>query len=312
MILKRRDARKSLLVLFGNQLAVGNKCSCPYCRREALENMGLVIKLKVDPVDYVSHLRSPVGLYLKRELLKKDSKSSTILRQELYDKTLMGQSQDGSWNQLFVETANNLWNLALLGYDAEDSAVMKGLNWILSVQTHQYRGYPGFFRSSNREDPRRMRSTLYGEFGPGCTVFYQTAYAIHLLHLFGFDDDDRVETTVRSYLQFWTPTWCSAWCTVNVLRVLIEHPLSKESELVNSGLDYLAGLQEPKGAWKGFPFYHTFHALSRAKNDLARKQFEKAIPTVVGRQNRDGSWGAKARELDTFLVLDALKNAGLL
>jgi len=64
------------------------------------------------------------------------------------------------------------------------------------------------------------------------------------------------------------------------------------------------------GAWKGFPFYHTFHALSRARHVLARKQLDKAFPLVVRRQNKDGSWGRKSRETETFLVLDALKNAG--
>jgi hypothetical protein len=272
--------------------------------------MGFLDELKANPASYVSRLKSPIGVYLRRELFKKEADADTALKRELHDKTVAGQSQDGSWNQMFVDTANNLWNLALLGYDAKDLGVKKGLNWVLSIQKHQYRGYPGFFCSSNRKDPSVMRSMLYGEFGPGCTIFYQTTYAVHLLHIFGFDDDKQVQTTVRSYLQFWTPTWCSAWCTINVLRVLIEHPLSRESKQVQAGLGHLAKLQTPTGAWKRFPFYHTFDALSRAKNVMAQKQLERAVPSVVKRQNRDGSWGGKTRETDTFLVLDALKNAG--
>lgn len=272
--------------------------------------MNVLNELKVNPLNYVANLESPIGVYLRRDIFKKETKADTTLKKKLYAKTVADQSADGSWDQLFVRTANNLWNLALLGYDAEDGRVKKGLEWLLSIQRHQYSGYPGFFYSSNRKDPRVMRSTFYGEFGPGCTIFYQTTYAIHLFHIFGFDDTKQVQTTVKSYLQFWRPDWCGAWCTINVLRMLIEHPLSTESKQVESGLKYLDKRQTKTGAWKGFPFYHTFHALSRANHALAKKQFKKAFPSVVKRQNKNGSWGRKERETGTFLVLDALKNAG--
>jgi squalene cyclase len=267
-------------------------------------------ELKVDPLNYAASLESPIGIYLRRAIFKKETNTDATLKKELHEKTVADQSTDGSWSQLFVHTANNLWNLVLLGYDAEDENVKKGLEWLLSIQRHQYKGYPGFFYSDNREDPSLMRSTFYGEFGPGCTIFYQTAYAIHLFHIFGFDNHRRIQTTVRSYLQFWKPDWCGAWCTINVLRMLIEHPLSSESGQVENGLKHLAKRQTEMGTWKSFRFYHTFHALSRARHVLAERQLRKALPLVVKRQNRDGSWGRKERETETFLVLDALKNAG--
>jgi len=241
--------------------------------------------LKVDPLNYAASLESPIGIYLRRAIFKKETNADATLN-------------------------NSLWNLALLGYNAEDENVKRGLEWLLSIQRHQYKGYPGFFYSDNREDSSLMRSTFYGEFGPGYTIFYQTTYAIHLFHFFGFDNHRRIQTTVRSYLQFWKPDWCSAWCTINVLRMLIEHPLSSESGQVENGLKHLAKRQTKMGTWKSFPFYHTFHALSRARHILAKRQLQKARPLVVKRQNRDGSWGRKERETETFLVLDALKNAG--
>lgn len=271
--------------------------------------MNVLNELKVSPLNYVANLESPIGVYLRRNTLNEKTKADTTLKKKLYEKTVADQSADGSWDQLFVRTANNLWNLALLDCDAEDRSIKEGLEWLLSIQRHQYRGYPGFFYSDNRKDPRVMRSTFYGEFGPGCTIFYQTTYAIHLFHIFGFDDIRQVQTTVKSYLQFWRPDWCGAWCTINVLRMLIEHPLSIGSKQVESGLKYLDKRQTKTGAWKGFPFYHTFHALSRANHLLAKKQFKKAFPSVVKRQNKDGSWGRKEQETGTFLVLDALKNA---
>ncbi len=137
---------------------------------------------KVDPSDYVAKLDSPIGIYLRREIFKEDTESDKKLKKQLFQKIVANQSADGSWDQLFVRTANNLWDLANLGCTAEDTPVRKALEWLLSIQRHQYEGYPGFFYSRHKDDPRMMRSTLYGEFGPGCTVFYQTTYAVHLFH----------------------------------------------------------------------------------------------------------------------------------
>lgn len=267
---------------------------------------------KIELLSYVDKLETPIGVYLRREVLKKENNTDDLLKKKLYEKMVQSQSANGSWDQLLVHTANNLWNLALLGYNAEDTSVRHGLEWLLSIQRHDYRGYPGFFHSDNRKESSTMRSTFYGEFGPGCTIFYETTYAVHLFHLFGFDDNKQVQRTVNSYLQFWKPTWCSSWCTINVLRMLIEHPLSKDSEQTESGVKYLARRQTKTGAWKGFPFYHTLHALSRSSNELAKKQVKKALPAALKRQNKNGSWGKKETETETFLVLDSMKNTGAL
>jgi squalene cyclase len=269
-------------------------------------------ELKAHPSDYVSNLKSPIGVYLRRSVLDKKQKTDVSLRKKLYRKVTSGQSNDGSWNGLFVDTANNLWDLGLLGYGAKDENVKKGLDWILGTQKHTYRGYPGFFYPDNRKDPSTMRSTLYGEFGPGCTIFYTTPYAVHLYHMFGLDVNKKVQQAVDSYLKFWTPDWCGAWCTINVLGMLIEHPKSTNTKRVRAGIESLADIQTKTGAWKGFPFYHTFHALSRSKNRRAKKQLDNALPSIIRRQNKDGSWGKKKQENTTYLALDALKNVGLL
>lgn len=269
-------------------------------------------ELKTDPLKYVVNLDSPIGFYLRKGVFKKETSEDIALRKELYEKIVADQSEDGSWDQLFVKTANNLWNLALLGFQREDSSISIGLEWLLSIQKEEYRGHRGFFNSRNREDPSIMRSTYYGEFGPGCTVFYQTTYAIHLLCFFGLHNDNQVETTVNSYLQFWKPTWCGAWCTINVLSMLIEHPLSSQTRMVENAISHFASLQSKTGAWKGFPFYHTFHALSRANNVLAKRQISKALPSIIRRQNSDGSWGRRDPQTETFLVLDALNNIAIM
>ena len=274
-------------------------------------------KLETDPLDYLVSSKSPIGIYLRKEVLKKEAEDDDALKKELYTETVAGQSDDGSWERLFVYTANNLWNLALLGYDAGDSSVEKGLSWIRSLQKYHYHGYPGFFGSGNRKEARTMRSTFYGEFVPGCTNFYQTTYAVHLLLTFGFGNSEEARTAVESYLRLWgDKDWqCGLQCGSNVLRVLIEHPMSRESKQVENGLRFLHRSQTKTGSWKhnrqNFPFYHTFHALSRSSHILAKEQLEKALPSVVRRQNKDGSWGRSEdkKETLTYLVLDAFKNA---
>ena len=270
--------------------------------------MNILDNLKVDPSDYVAGLDSPIGIYLRREIFQENVETDRTLERKLYQEIIIDQSMDGSWDQSFVRTANKIWNLALLGYTVKDRRIRKALEWLLSVQRYQYKGYSGFFYSHHKDDSRLMRSIIYGEFGPGCIIFYQTTYAIHLFHIFGFDSNKQVQRAVKSYLQFWKPDWCGTWCTINVLRILIEHPLSKKSVQVEKGLKYLAKRQTRLGAWKKLPFYHTFHALSKSSNALAKKQIKKAIPSIIRRQNKNGSWGKKSRETSTFLVLDTLKN----
>ena len=122
-------------------------------------------RLQVSPLNYVVNLESPIGMYLRREVFRKEIQADKNLKKEIYEKIVAGQSVDGSWDQLFVYTANNLWNLALLGCDGKDRAVKKGLEWLLSIQKHQYKGYPGFFLSGHRKDASVMRSIFMGSLG---------------------------------------------------------------------------------------------------------------------------------------------------
>ena len=85
--------------------------------------MSMSDELKVNPLNYVADLESPIGVYLRREIFKKETKADAILKGKFHEQIVADQNVDGSWSQLFVRTANNLWNLALLGYDAEDKKI---------------------------------------------------------------------------------------------------------------------------------------------------------------------------------------------
>jgi len=77
--------------------------------------MAMKNELKFNSLDYVVEMKSPIGIYLRREIFKRESKTDQVLAKKLHEQTVAGQAADGSWNQLFVQTANNLWNLYLLG-----------------------------------------------------------------------------------------------------------------------------------------------------------------------------------------------------
>ena len=118
--------------------------------------MSVLKRLKIDPLNHIANLDSPIGIYLRRELFRKETAVDAALKKELYEKIVGEQSADGSWNQLFVKTANNLWDLALLGFGAGDRSVKTGLQWLLSIQKEQYRGHPGFSSIRATEKTRAL------------------------------------------------------------------------------------------------------------------------------------------------------------
>ena len=52
-------------------------------------------ELRVDPLDYVEGLESPIGVYLRREVFGK-SGDDAALRKDLHGKITSKQSDDGS------------------------------------------------------------------------------------------------------------------------------------------------------------------------------------------------------------------------
>ena len=59
-------------------------------------------------------------------------------------------------------------------------------------------------------------------------------------------------------------------------------------------------------------FYHILDVVSRFDDLAALEQTVKAIPRIVEKQRKDGTWGSKYRDLNTFTVVSALYRQGLL
>ena len=86
--------------------------------------------------------------------------------------------------------------------------------------------------------------------------------------------------------------------------------LSKATAII---VQALGRAQNSSGAWpKCVPFFQTVNALAhldvRAVDPQLKLSFERLLKT----QHRDGTWGRTQKEWNTFLIVHALKNKGLL
>lgn len=71
----------------------------------------------------------------------------------------------------------------------------------------------------------------------------------------------------------------------------------------------LAEIQKPSGLWPApIPFFLTLNALAHLEGESAHRQWLKALPLLTESQKKDGSWGRRDSEWNTFLVVHALKN----
>ena len=97
------------------------------------------------------------------------------------------------------------------------------------------------------------------------------------------------------------------------MRALVVHPLFKQDPLVSEVVKSLRLLQYDEGDWGWrVPFYQTVNALAHLESTDADRQLEKAFGKLANTQNEDGSWGTDQPEWNTFLVVHALRNKGVL
>jgi len=99
----------------------------------------------------------------------------------------------------------------------------------------------------------------------------------------------------------------------NALRALVVHPGNEFRTAIDSLVSWMFDLQTAKGDWgPKIPFYQAINALAHLKDPKANTQFERALSHIIDSQNTDGSWGASDKEWQTFLVVHALRNKGVL
>ena len=99
----------------------------------------------------------------------------------------------------------------------------------------------------------------------------------------------------------------------NALRALVVHPGNEFRSVTDSVVSWMFDRQTAKGDWGPMiPFYQALNALGHLEGPEANAQFEKALLHIIDIQNRDGSWESADKEWQTFLVVHALRNKGVL
>jgi len=139
---------------------------------------------------------------------------------------------------------------------------------------------------------------------------------LFLASIFGCENDKRI---LRFYK--WLSLegiskggrWCGWSCSNNVLRAFVVHPKYSQHEATALAVEALARVQTSSGGWLSqVPFYQTTNALAHLDFHQANSQLERAFKKLYDSQQRDGTWSRSQREWNTFLIVHALRNKGIL
>ena len=99
----------------------------------------------------------------------------------------------------------------------------------------------------------------------------------------------------------------------NALRALVVHPDDRFLSAIRSVVSWFAARQTPWGDWgPKIPFSQAVNALAHLDIPEANAQFDNALIRIVSSQSTDGTWGSTDQEWQTFLVIHALRNKGIL
>jgi hypothetical protein len=274
---------------------------------KTLQHLGL----RFDPYGVFRRSKTPAGLYARQKWLgeenhiawKADFKSTAAA-------LLAGQSDDGSWGGSVLQTIQRLFGLHLTVRDPNEG-MDKALDWLLDIALKK----PQPIRRDIKE--RLSNKNLRGlPFSPGCSGLFVIGAALFLATIFGRNADPRILETYG-----WLEKegierggrWCGWSCSNNVLRAFAVHPEFCKSEALYLAVTALGRAQHASGRWLvQVPFYQTVNALAHLDLTEAEIQIKRALKHLLKTQHKDGTWGKVQREWNTFLVVHALRNKGLL
>jgi len=305
------------------------KTICPYCRAELIsERTGQVrilpellpsgrggyaleqSHLTCPALDFLRHQRSIAGIVARRELMGLDCEEDHLLTYRLATGFFKIQFAGGSWNASLGRTAMRLYELAQLGFDCDHPNIRRALVWIYGRQN-----IDGEF--CEREEIVPIYPTPAGDdmdflrFGLALNAF-----VLRCILPLGVADELPVRRALRFLLKSYSGgRYCCPRCTALILAALTWHNLAATCEQIESGLRWMASIQDPEGRWRGSnreACYLILHALTDIDSPLAAEQAHRAFPLLRHLQREDGAWGKVWRAEKTLIVLRALHKFELL
>ena len=269
------------------------------------------MQVRFDPFQCFKGSRTPAGLYARQKWLGEaetpEWKNDFQVQVEAF---LQEQLPYGSWDHSPIITIQRLFALHLTVRERTDQ-ITKALEWLINFVCKNIEKRQGDISG------RVTSKSLYGlPFTPGPVEQVITAATLFLASIFGYDNDHRVTGVYEKLCDKGLKKgdrWCGWSCSNNILRALVVHPgfsLSKAAAVI---VQALGRAQSPSGAWpKDVPFYQTVNVLAHLDVSAVDSQLKLSFERLQKTQHRDGTWGRTQKEWNTFLVVHALKNKGLL
>ncbi len=263
------------------------------------------MKLRYDPFQVFRAGKSPAALYARQKWL---GEAGTLDWKRDFEQTvsrlLAGQAETGSWGNSVLQTIRHLFGLHLTIRDAT-VPVQSGLDWLMN------RISSARFKRPIPHEELDADALLSLPFSKGRTDLLACGATLFLCTIFGRERDPRVLSAYERLLNVRLREegrWCGWSCSNNILRAFVVHPRYSRIPEMNKVVDALANVQDASGRWRGqIPFYQTVNALAHLDSKDVLPQLILAFRRLIQIQNRDGTWGRKDREWNTFLALHALK-----
>jgi hypothetical protein len=269
------------------------------------------MKLRHDPFQVFRGSQTPTGLYARQKWLgEADTPEWQTDFQEIVKKLLAGQVPDGSWQHSTMATTTALFGLHLT-LRSTNNQIEDALNWLFRKIHLKTEGTAG-----------RIESDLKGAeleglpFVSSRPEMLLTGAALFLCSIFNRQNDPAVLAVYQRLNKDGLIKESLARDIAsmhNIFRALVVHPVYAHEGLTAEAVDMYAGLQNDDGEWGNrLPFYQTLNALAHMRSPEAEAQLESAFSRLLEKQHKDGTWGQRDPEWNTFLCVHALKNKGIL
>jgi len=275
-----------------------------------MQSEALFSCLQHNPLQIFYGSKTPVALYARLKWLHQGETGRWRGDfRESVNALFSGQSANGSWDNSLLHTIRKLFGLHLT-VRQKDERIEKGLEWLISQEV-----FLNEIKISDARSEKVSARDLYNlPFSRGCFDHFAKGAILFLATIFDHKDDSRV-TRVYEMLRIMGEKgdgrWCTWPCSNNIFRAFVVKRQYAESGTIKMYLKRLAEMQNPQGGWPAqIPFYQTFNALGHLDIEESDKMLKRTFPVLRETQNRDGSWGRRNKEWNTFLVAHAIKRKG--